>query len=149
MVKYKQVTFIRARKGRISKEKDAEIDFVSLWILVNVFTFESIKRDLSYNPATDGMDTERERDMYLSLEMEQSMTVRTSVLRMIKGSWMTEPGGGRDFEAASLAWFLFTRFLKAICCSRIETEWSVPYVACTANTYTLPWKLFSVRGALQ
>lgn len=50
------------------------------------FTFESIKRDLVHNLATDDMKREREREMYLSLEMEQSMTVRTSVLRMINGS---------------------------------------------------------------
>lgn len=41
MIKYKGVTFIRARKGRISKEKDAEMDFVSLWILVNVLSLKA------------------------------------------------------------------------------------------------------------
>lgn len=56
--------------------------------------------------------------------MEQSMTVRTSVLRMMKGSWMTEPEGGGAREEVSLTLFLCTRFLNAICCLRRDEQYS-------------------------
>lgn len=62
---------------------------------------------------------------HLSLEMLQSMTVFLLVLTIMKGRWMMELGGGGRFACCSVCLFLWTRFLKAICCkTRSKTSWN-------------------------
>lgn len=59
--------------------------------------------------------TLQSQNSYLSLDMEQSMTVFLLVLTIIKGSCIAEfCGGGPCVVSSSL--FLITRFLNAICC---------------------------------
>lgn len=55
---------------------------------------------------------------HLSGEMLQSMTVLLLVFITRKGSCIVEFKAGAPWVCCSFCWFLWTKFLKAICCRR-------------------------------